>query len=74
MKFILTCKDDALKQRFYDCCNQSVARGQKFAPKGRDEIDQLIQEVIPELTKIESPELEQVNEGNTQLKQKLLNM
>ncbi|HEN5500016.1 TPA: Dot/Icm T4SS effector SidG, partial [Legionella pneumophila] len=45
LKFVSKSDDEALKQKFYDCCNQSVARSQKFAPKTRDEIDELVEEV-----------------------------
>ena len=53
INFISICQDDALKQRFYDCCNQSIVRGQKFAPKGINEIDQLVQAPIVEPEKAE---------------------
>ncbi|HAT9528728.1 TPA: Dot/Icm T4SS effector SidG, partial [Legionella pneumophila subsp. pneumophila] len=45
LKFVSNSDDEALKQKFYDCCNQSLARSQKFAPKTRDEIDELVEEV-----------------------------
>ncbi|HEO1338776.1 TPA: protein SidG, partial [Legionella pneumophila] len=45
LKFVSQSDDEALKQKFYDCCNQSVARSQKFAPKTRGEIDELVEEV-----------------------------
>ena len=54
MKFIANCNDDLLKQRFNDCYNQFFARAQKFAPRNRDEIDQLVQEALPEV--ISEPE------------------
>ena len=58
MKFIATCKDDGLKQRFYDCCNQSLARSQEFVPKSRDEIDQLVPLPEPEKQKTDSEQVQ----------------
>ena len=43
LKFISKSDDESLKQRFYDCCSQSVSRSQKFAPKTRNEIDEILE-------------------------------
>ncbi|KTD63469.1 SidG protein, substrate of the Dot/Icm system [Legionella santicrucis] len=47
IKFIATCKDEELKNRFLDCCNQSLNRSNKFAPKTKDEINEMVKEVTP---------------------------
>ncbi|KTD59108.1 SidG protein, substrate of the Dot/Icm system [Legionella sainthelensi] len=47
IKFIATCKDEELKNRFFDSCNQSLNRSNKFAPKTKDEITEMVKEVTP---------------------------
>ncbi len=59
MEFIANCEDKDIKQRFYNCCNQSLARSNKFAPKNRDEIDELVKEGITKTEQQSSPVLEQ---------------
>lgn len=45
LKYVSESDDEELKQKLYDCFNQSVTRSQEFAPRTRREIDELVEEV-----------------------------
>jgi len=56
LSYVLKSEDADIKQRFYQCCNQSVARAAALQPKTKEEIRQF----IPEAMKPQQPEINQV--------------
>ena len=56
LSYVLKSEDADIKQRFYQCCNQSVARAAALQPKTKEAIKQF----IPEAMKPQQREINQV--------------